>query len=150
MDGKPNNPREMDDHELDQAIHLDAAEDADGLSIRNQHLAKIQECEEAALARRDPFSAVGGLGATYLQQIYLHLGHAVVDTLESGSGSLEEIRDLKSEIGLLVKLRKSIETDIALHHRELEQETIALPRTRHGEHRDPQRADPFRRGLPRK
>ena len=83
MEAEPTDAREMRDHELNEALEAHAAEELDGLSIQNQRLARVQEYEEAALARSDPFAAVIGMGNAYLQRVFEHLGAAILDELDS-------------------------------------------------------------------
>ena len=113
MKAEPTNVREMPDNELNEALEAHAVEELDGLSIQNQRLARVQEYEEAALSRSDPFAAVIGMGNAHLQRVFEHLGAAILDELDSRAHTVEEFREFGPEIRLLVKLRNSIETDLA-------------------------------------
>ena len=93
MDMEPTNTDAVSDQELNAALEAHAAEDYDGLSIRNQRRARIQEYEESALSRLDPFAAVIGLGNVIFQSIIEHLGAAILDELNSKAPTLEEMRN---------------------------------------------------------
>jgi hypothetical protein len=149
MDGETIIPGMPRDEELNKALKFDDAEVYDDLAIRNQRLARIQEYEESALARRDPLAAVIGLGNADFQRIFECLGTAVLEQLEAGSKSIEEIRELEPEIRLLVKIRKAIETDVALQAREAEQQPSALPRCRNSKELEGRPGSRFKHHLPR-
>jgi hypothetical protein len=53
-----------------------------------------------------------------------------LEQIKVGSKSIEELRELGPEIRLLVKIRKAIETDVALQSLEAEQQPTAFPRPR--------------------
>jgi hypothetical protein len=113
MEAKLSHPGTMSDDELNEALEVHRAEEFDGLSLQNQRLAIIQEYEEAALLRADPFAAVIGMGNAYLQRIFEHLGAAVLDELDTRAPGIAELRELVPEIRLLTKLRNAIQTDLA-------------------------------------
>ena len=123
----------MRDDELNEALEAHAAEELDGLSIQNQRLARIQEYEEAAVSRSDPFAAVIGMGNAYLQRVFEHLGAAVLDELDSRPHTVEELREFGPEIRLLVKLRNSIETDLAFQAPDAGQQAAAFPHQHEGQ-----------------
>jgi hypothetical protein len=100
----------LEDDELNHA--LERAEELDGLNLQHQRLARIQEYEELALARTDPFGAVLGMGTSYLAQVFEHLGKAVLDELENQPTMLTALREVGPDIRLLLKLRSAIETDL--------------------------------------
>jgi hypothetical protein len=113
MEMEPMEVGKMRDHELNEALEAHAAED-DELSVQNERLAKIQEYEEAALSRSDPFGAVLGMGNATLQRIFEHLGAAILEEMDSRPHTLEELREFEPGIRLMVKLRNCVETDLAL------------------------------------
>ncbi len=117
----------MEDHELNQA--LERAEELDGLSLQHQRLARIQEYEELALARSDPFAAVLGMGTSHLAKLFEHLGKAVLDDLESQAPTLTALREVGPEIRLLLKLRSAMETDLEFQHHVMGEQPMALPGT---------------------
>jgi hypothetical protein len=120
MDANGTNARKISDHELNEALEAHALEDVDGLSIKNQRLASIQEYEEAALARSNPFAAVLGMAGSQMQQISEYLGAAIIAEFESRGGSLEVIRELRPEMGLQIKLIKLAQTDLLFQLAETE------------------------------
>ncbi len=128
MDTEPNDPAEMQDQALNEALESPAAEDLDGLSIQDRRLAKVDEYEDAALSRADTFAAMIGIGNASLQRVFEHLGAALLGELDSRAHTLEEIREYRPEIGLMVKLRKSIETDLEFHFPDAGQQGAAFSR----------------------
>ena len=136
------------DAELDKALNLNDAEVCGDLTIRNQRLARIQEYEESAVTRPDPLAAIIGIGNADFQRIFEHLGTAILEQIEAGSKSIEEFRELGPEIRLLVKIRKAIETDVALQSLEAEQQPTAFPRPRNLKELEGRPNSPFKRGLP--
>jgi hypothetical protein len=135
MEAEPTDSRAMQDDALNKALDAPTAEDLDGLSIQNQRLARIQEFEETAIARSDPLAAVLGIGNASLQRMFEHLGAALLDELDSHPHTVEELRELEPEMRLLVKLRKSIETGIALQSLGTDQQP-AFPHNTRGKSRD--------------
>lgn len=127
MDGK-----RMDvdsDYELNEALEADLAQESDGLTIQNQRLARIQEYEESALSRIDPLDAVIGIGNASFQRVFEHLGAAVLEELDSHAHTVDEFRKIGPEIRLLVKLRNTIETDLAVQSHNAAQQEMPF---RHG------------------
>ncbi len=114
MEVEPGDARKMRDYELNEALEADGPEILDGLSMQNQRLARVQEYEEAAVARPDPFAAVIGMGNAYFQRVFEHLGAALLDELDCRAHTVEELREFGPDIRLLVKLRNAIETDLAV------------------------------------
>lgn len=121
METESNNIRNLQDDELNEAIEAYSEEDCDGLSIRNQRLARVHEYEEEAISRPDPFAAVIGMGNADLQRIFDHLSAAILDVMDSRKHTVDELRELSPDIRLLLKLRKSIETDLAVQTPHVEQ-----------------------------
>ena len=150
MGAEPTDAREMQDHELNEVLETHAAEELDGLSIHNQRLARIQEYEEAAVSRSDPFAAVIGMGNAHLQRVFEHLGAAILDELDGRTHTVEELRELGPEIRLLVKLRNSIETDIAVQPPDAGQQAAAFPHRQKGKGLDTQLATSKRDLLPKR
>lgn len=130
MDAESNDASKMRDQQLNESLEAHGQDDLDGLSIRNQRLARIQEYEEAAVSRPDPFAAVIGMGNASLQRVFEHLGAAIVEELDSRPHTVGEIRELEPEIRLLVKIRNSIETDLAVQTSDAERPATAFPPTR--------------------
>jgi hypothetical protein len=148
MDGQSNAPRAVRDDELDSALNLENADDLDELNIRNQRVARILDYEESAVARRDPFAAIIGMGNADMQRMCEYVGAAILERLDCGTKSIEEIREVSPEMRLLVKMRKSIETDLALHLLEGEQQPTAYPHRR--SNNDLEIKPVSRRSLPRR
>jgi hypothetical protein len=126
MGAEATDAREMRDHELNEALETHAEDELDGLSIQNQRLARIQEYEEAAVSRSDPFAAVIGMGNAHFQRVFEHLGAAILEELDSHPHSVEELREFGPEIRLLVKLRSAIETDLEVQPPEAETPAAAF------------------------
>jgi hypothetical protein len=114
----------LDDYELNQTLERD--EELDGLSIQQQRLARIQEYEELALARRDPFAAILGMGTCYLAQVFEHLGKKLWDELESQPPTLTALREVSPEIRLLLKVRSAMETDLEFQEHVRGEQPMAL------------------------
>jgi hypothetical protein len=121
MEAESSDTRQRRDQELNEGLEAYAAEELDGLSIQNQRLARVQEYEEAAVSRPDPFAAVIGMGNADLQRIFDHLSTAILDVMDSRKHSVDELREFSPDIRLLLKLRKSIETDLAVQTPDVEQ-----------------------------
>ena len=111
MEAEPNADEILDD-ELTTSLESYSATDLGELSISNQRLAKIDEYEERALARTDPFEAVIGMGSADLQRIFEYMSAAILAQLESQAPTLEGIREVAPVIRILVKVRTAIETDL--------------------------------------
>src|SRR4051794_3927096 len=109
---EPTRATEMQNHELNEALDADAAEDLDGLSIKNQRLARIDEYEESAVSRSDPLAAVIGMGSAVLQRVFEDLGAAVLEVLDTHPHTLDNLRELTPEIRLMLSLRNAIEKDL--------------------------------------
>jgi hypothetical protein len=150
MQAEPTDAREMRDDELNEALEAHATEELDGLSIQNQRLARVQEYEEAAVSRSDPFAAVIGMGNAYLQRVFEHLGAAILDELDSRAHTVDELREFGPEIRLLVKLRNSIETDLAVQPPDAGQQAAAFPHSRKGKGLDTKVATGKRDLLPKR
>lgn len=105
------------------------AEDLDGLSMKNQRLARIQDFEEDAVSRTGAYAAVMGMGTAYLQRIFEHLGAAVLDVMDSHPHSVQELRELRPEIRLLVQLRKTIETDLEVQSSDAGDQPSVFPQS---------------------
>ena len=67
------------------------------------------------------------MGNAYFQRIFEHLGAAILDELDSRAHTVEELRELAPEIRLLVKLRNSIETDLAFQGTNIDPPAAARP-----------------------
>ena len=119
--------RDAQDNELNEPLETNAADDPDGLTIQNQRPARILEYEEAAL-RTDPLAAVIGIGNAHFQRIFEHLGSAVLDVIDSGPQTVEQLRELAPEIRLMLKLRNAIEADLAVQSPDADQHAAAFPR----------------------
>lgn len=130
MDTESNDASKMRDQELNESLEAHGQDDLDGLSMRNQRLARVQEYEEAAIARPDPFAAVIGIGNADFQRVFEHLGAAILDELDSRTPTVDAFRELGPEIRLLVKIRNSIETDLAVHTADAGRPATAFPPTR--------------------
>lgn len=150
MGAKPTAARQMPDHELNEVLESHAAEELDGLSIQNQRLARVQEYEEAAVSRPDPFAAVIGMGNADLQRVFEHLSAAILDELDSRAHTVDELREFSPEIRLLLKLRKSIETDLAVQPPDAGQQAAAFPQRMQGTGLDIQLAAGKRDLLPKR
>ena len=118
---------QVHDHELNEALEKDAGQELDGLSIRNQRLARILEYEEAALSRSDPHAAVIGMGNAQLQRICEHVGDAVLERWDAHTPTVEEIRELSPQIRLMVAMRKMMDTDLAFQSEDFQQQAAAFP-----------------------
>ena len=127
MDVQPTNAHKMLDHELNKALDAQSPEDRDGLSIQYQRLAKVQEYEEAALARSNPFAAIIGMGNAHFQRVFEHLGAALLDELDARPNTIAEIREVEPEIRLLLKVRSAMETDLEVGAAEFNQQAVAFP-----------------------
>lgn len=150
METEPTDARMMRDDELNEALAAHAAEELGGLSIENRRLERIQEYEEAALSRPDPFAAVIGLGNASLQRVFEHLGKALLDAMDGHPHTVDELRELSPEIRLLVKLRKLIETDLAIQPSDAGQQVAAFPHAMQGKRLDTKIATGKRDLLPRR
>jgi hypothetical protein len=139
----------MPDEELDKSLKLDDADEYDDLTIRNQRLARIQEYEESAVTRRDPLAAIIGIGNADFQRMFETLGTAILEQIEAGSKSIKELRELGPDIRLLVKIRKAIETDVALQTLAAEQQPSALPRRLKSKELEARSGGSFKHRLPR-
>jgi hypothetical protein len=140
----------MGDHELNEALETHAEDELDGLSIQNQRLAMIQEYEEAAVSRSDPFAAVIGMGNAHFQRVFEHLGAAILEELDSHPHSVQEIREFEPEIRLLVKLRNSMETDLEVQPPEAGRPAAAFPHRMTGKGLDAKVASSKRDLLPKR
>ena len=150
METEPTDTRKMRDDQLNEALETDAAEELDGLSIRNQRLARIQEYEEAAVSRIDPFAALFGFGNADFQRIFDLLSAAIFDELDSRGHTIEVLRELAPEIRLLVKLRNSIALDLAVQPPDAGQQAAAFPRSMNGKGLDTKAATSKRDLLPKR
>jgi hypothetical protein len=126
MSVKHNSANTLPDYVLNEVLDPRAPGDLDGLSIKNQRLARIQEYEEEAISRENPFEAVIGMGNASLQRVFEQYGQALIDAFEGRDPTLEEMRQYSSDIRLLLKVRKSIETDIALQTAHADQSASAF------------------------
>ena len=105
------NAHQENDREFNEAPDACGAEELDGLSMANRRRARVDEFEEDAVARSGPYAAVIGMGTAYLQRIIEHLGAAVLEEMDSHPHTIQELREFRPEIRLLVQLRNAVETD---------------------------------------
>jgi hypothetical protein len=150
MEAERTDARETRYQELNEALEVNSVEELDGLNIQNQRLARVQEYEEAAVSRSDPFAAVIGMGSASFQRIFEHLGAAILDELDGRAHTFEELRELTPEIRLLVKLRDAIEKDFEVQAPDADQQAAALPRLRKSKGRDTKVATSKRDLLPKR
>jgi hypothetical protein len=120
MEAQSSNAHKMQDQELNEALEAYSEKDCEVLSFRNQRLARVHEYEEAAVSRPDPFAAVIGMGNADLQRVFDHLSAAILEVMDSRKHTVDELREFSPDIRLLLKLRKSIETDIAIQTQDVE------------------------------
>jgi hypothetical protein len=60
------------------------------------------------------------------------LGAAILDELDSRAHTVEELREYAPEIRLLVKLRNSVEADLAFQANDAGQQAAAIPHRKKG------------------
>ena len=112
MESESSDARRFGDEELNRALDAYSDEDSDAQNIRNQRLARVHEYEESTVSRADPFAAVIGMGTADLQRVFEHLSGAILAELDNREHTVDEFRELGSDIRLLLKIRKSIEVDL--------------------------------------
>jgi hypothetical protein len=115
------------DQELNAALETHSEDELDGLGIRNQRRARIDEYEERAVAHPEPLAALIGMGNADFQRIFEHASTAVLEELDSHPHTVEEIRELAPDIRLLIKLRDSMEWDLEGGSPDGEQPVAAVP-----------------------
>ena len=148
MGHEPNNTHDMQDEELNEALDAHSAEELDGLSMQHQRQARVDEYEEAAVSQPNPYAAVSGMGGAFCQRIFEPLGPAVLVELDSHPHTVEEIREYEPEIRLLVKLRNSVEADLAFQANDAGPPTAAIPHRKKGNGPDTKAATSKRNMLP--
>jgi hypothetical protein len=111
---------------------------------------RIDEYEEAAVSRPDPFAAVIGMGAAFCQRIFEHVGTAVLEELDSQPHSVEEIREYEPVFNLLIKFRKSVEADLAFQAHYAGQQSAAIPKRKKGNRLETKAATGKRDLLPKR
>ena len=72
------------------------------------------------------------MGAADLQRVFEHLSGAILTELDSRDHTVDELREFGPDIRLLLKLRKSVEMDLAIQKPDDEQPASAFPANKKG------------------
>ena len=115
------------DSELSEALDSPGEKEVAGLDLRAQRSARIDEYEEEAVRRSNPYAAMIGTGTAYLQRILEPYCQAIIEQLNSGSGSIDDVRELTPDIKIVLKLHNAVEADHEFQADEAGDQARAFP-----------------------